>query len=474
MGRTKGLEIGLRTSSKCGILWTKGGWAGVVFNGSLWGCAAGLGNAGRVDDREGHSSACVRLTPTGANMRTIISDAALHYGKIAREIAETKVRPVARKYDELQEYPWEIQKALAEAGLFGVWIPEEYGGLGAGIVTLCKVVEELSRACGGVGVLFAVNALGSFPVIIGGTEQQKQTILPAIASGEKLIAFCLSEKFAGSDASSMQTNAVLEGEDYILRGEKKWTTNGGAAFYHTVFAVTDPTSRSRRISAFLVEKGMDGFSIGKVEDKMGIRCAPVVETHFEGVRLTKDQLLGGRPGLGFKHAMQTLDWARPGVAAQAVGLAQGALDYAVVYANRRRQFGAPISSFQMVQEMLADMSAKVDAARWLVYAAASSIDEGDKRVTRLAAECKYFATEVAMEVTTKAVQIFGGYGYMRDYPIEKYMRDAKITQIYEGANQIQKMVIARNLIKEASKLEGLEDYIPTETQSTYQAEGEVA
>jgi butyryl-CoA dehydrogenase len=412
-------------------------------------------------------------------MRTIVSDAAIHWGNVAKEVADRVVRPLAAKYDRLQEYPWEIQKEIAAAGLFGVWIPKEYGGQGAGIVALCRVVEELSRACGGVGVLFAVNALGSFPVIIAGTEEQKQRFLPSIAAGKKLIAFCLSEKFAGSDAGGMRTRATRatpqggngsEASDWILCGEKKWTTNGGAADIYTVFAVTDPESKSRRISAFMVEKGMAGFSIGKVEDKMGIRAVPVVETHFNSVRLGNDRLLGGRPGMGFPHSMQTLDWARPGVAAQAVGLAQGALDYALLYATKRQQFGAPISSFQMIQEMLADMSAKVDAARWLVYAAASAVDEGDPHVTKLAAECKYFATEVAMEVTTKAVQIFGGYGYMRDYPIEKYMRDAKITQIYEGANQIQKMVIARNLIKEAMQLDHLMKYIPQEVQCDYAAE----
>ncbi len=404
-------------------------------------------------------------------MRTIISDAALHWAEVAREVAERVVRPLSRKYDALQEYPWEIQEAIAKAGLFGVWIPREYGGHGAGIVALCRVIEELSRACGGVGVLFAVNALGSFPVIIAGTEEQKQKILPPIARGEKLIAFCLSEKGFGSDAQGMLTRAELDGDCYVIRGEKKWTTNGGAADFYTVFAVTDPESKSRRISAFLVDKGTPGFSIGKVEDKMGIRCVPVVETHFNGVRVHRDRLLGGRPGLGFQHAMMTLDWARPGVAAQAVGLAQGALDLATVYASRRKQFGQPISSFQMIQELLADMAAKTDAARWLVYAAGSSVDERDENVTRIAAECKYFATEVAMEVTTKAVQIFGGYGYMRDYPIEKYMRDAKITQIYEGANQIQKLVIARNLVKDAMRgLQHLEAYIPTETQICYEPE----
>jgi butyryl-CoA dehydrogenase len=404
-------------------------------------------------------------------MRTIISDAAIHWGNVAKEVADRVVRPLAQKYDRLQEYPWEIQKEVAAAGLFGVWIPKAYGGHGAGIVALCRVIEELSRACGGVGVLFAVNALGSFPVIIAGTEEQKQRFLPSIAAGKKLIAFCLSEKFAGSDAGGMRTRATKDANgEWVLRGEKKWTTNGGAADIYTVFAVSDPESKSRRISAFMVEKGMAGFSIGKVEDKMGIRAVPVVETHFDGVRCGDDRLLGGRPGMGFSHSMQTLDWARPGVAAQAVGLAQGALDFALLYATKRQQFGAPISSFQMIQEMLADMSAKVDAARWLVYAAASAVDEGDANVTKLSAECKYFATEVAMDVTTKAVQIFGGYGYMRDYPIEKYMRDAKITQIYEGANQIQKMVIARNLIKEALQLDHLMKYIPQEVQCDYAAE----
>ncbi len=398
-------------------------------------------------------------------MRTIVSDAALHWGGVAKGIADRVVRPLATKYDRLQEYPWEIQKELAAAGLFGVWIPKAYGGHGAGIVALCKVVEELSRACPGVGVMYAVNALGSFPMIIAGTDEQKQRFLPPIAKGEKLIAFCLSEKFAGSDAGGMRTRAVKEGDDWVIRGEKKWTTNGGAADLYTVFCVTDPDSKSRRISAFMVEKGMPGFSIGKVEDKMGIRAVPVVETHFNGVRVGDSHLLGGKAGMGFVHSMQTLDWARPGVAAQAVGLAQGALDYALLYATKRVQFGAPISSFQMIQEMLADMSAKVDAARWLVYAAASAVDEGDPSVTKLAAECKYFATEVAMEVSTKAVQIFGGYGYMRDYPIEKYMRDAKITQIYEGTNQVQRLVVARNLIKETAALSQLLDaYIPKEVQ----------
>jgi len=382
----------------------------------------------------------------------------------ARQVAEKTVRPLAAKYDRLQEYPWEIKDALTEAGLMGVWIPKEYGGAGGGVLDLCICVEELSRACGGVGVLYAVNALGSFPILVGGTDEQKRRWLTRIARGEKLISFGLSEKFAGSDAASLRATAVRDGDSWVLNGEKKWNTNGGAADYYTVFAVTDPNSKSRRISALVVEKGTPGFRIGKVEDKMGIRCVPVVEIHFENCRVPAENLLGGAPGLGFKHAMQTLDRARPGVASQAVGLAQGALEYAMVYAAHREQFGSAIITFQMIQGMLADMATRVEAARNLVYDAAMAVEAGSPDVSRLSAMCKLFATDTAMEVTTNAVQIFGGYGYMRDYPIEKYMRDAKITQIYEGTNQVQRMVVARALIKEALSLRYLLDYIPKETQ----------
>jgi alkylation response protein AidB-like acyl-CoA dehydrogenase len=382
----------------------------------------------------------------------------------AREVAEKVVRPNAAKYDRLQEYPWEIKDAIAKAGLMGVWISKEYGGGGGGVLDLCICVEELSRACGGVGVLYAVNALGTFPVMVGGTEEQKHRWLTPIAKGEKLIAFGLSEKFAGSDAASLRCNATREGDHYVLNGEKKWNTNGGAADIYTVFCVTDAGSKSRRISALMVEKGMPGFRIGKVEDKMGIRCIPVVEIHFDDCRVPAGNVLGEAAGMGFKHAMATLDKARPGVAAQAVGLAQGALEYAMVYAGHREQFGAPISSFQMIQAMLADMATKVEAARQLVYAAAHAVDTGAPNVSKLSAMCKLFATDVAMEVTTNAVQIFGGYGYMRDYPIEKYMRDAKITQIYEGTNQVQRMVVARSLVKESLSLKYLLDYIPKEVQ----------
>jgi butyryl-CoA dehydrogenase len=393
----------------------------------------------------------------------VYNETQLHWKSVAHKAAEEIVRPLAKKYDELQQYPWEIKEALAKAGLMGVWIPKEYGGQGAGIVSLCMVIEELSRACGGVGVLYAVNALGSFPILLGGTEEQKKKYLPEIASGRKLIAFGLSEKFAGSDAGGMRTVGRLEGNEYVLNGEKKWCTNGAAADIFSVFCVTDPESKGKRISAIIVEKGTKGFSIGKHEDKMGIRCVPVNEIRFDDCRVPAANLLGGKPGFGFKHAMQTLDWARPGVAAQAVGLAQGALELATVYAQRRQQFGAPISSFQAIGNMLADMATKVTAARLLVHAAGRAVDDREENVTKGAAMAKSYATDVAMEVTTNAVQIFGGYGYMKDYPIEKYMRDAKITQIYEGTNQIQQMVVARNIVKESSAYDYLSKYIPTET-----------
>ncbi|MBM3990759.1 MAG: acyl-CoA dehydrogenase [Planctomycetes bacterium] len=397
----------------------------------------------------------------------VFSEQAKELAAKAREIAEKHVRPNAAKYDKLQQYNYDAAKAVAEAGLFKTFIPKQYGGHGAGILALAMVTEELAKADSGFGVAFAVNALGSFPIILGGTEEQKQKWLPQIARGEKFVAFCLSEKFAGSDASGLAVTAEEDGDHYVICGEKKWTTNGGVADIYSVFCVTDPTSKSRRISALVVEKGTPGFSVNKVEDKMGIRTVPVVETHFDNVRVPKFNLIGGRPGMGFTHAMQTLDCARPGVAAQAVGAAQGALDLALVYASRRRQFDAPISSFQMVQKMLADMAMKTEAARWLVYATAAAVDAGRKDTTKMAAMSKCFATDTAMEVATDAVQIFGGYGFMEDYPIAKCFRDAKILQIYEGTNQVQRMVIARNLVKEVSTLSHLVPYIPGEVQQTY-------
>ncbi|HKI83281.1 MAG TPA: acyl-CoA dehydrogenase family protein [Candidatus Krumholzibacteria bacterium] len=368
----------------------------------------------------------------------------------AHSLAEEVMRPVAAKYDVEQTYPWEVQKAIRAAGLSGVWIPKEYGGLGGGVLDLCLVVEEFSRACGGMGVGYAVNALGSFPILLSGTEEQKKRWLPDIAAGEKLISFGLSEKASGSDAASMTTRAEKKGENYLLNGEKKWNTGGSVASLNTVFAVTNPDRGARGISGLVVEKGMRGYEVGKVEDKMGIRCVPVVEIHFKDVEVPAANLLGGVEGQGFKQAMITLDRARPGVAAQAVGLAQGALDLAVKYTSERKQFGQSVNSFQGIQWMLADMATQIEAARALVHTAARAIDAGSQRITKLSAMCKLMATDVAMKVTTDCVQLFGGYGYCKDYPIEKYMRDAKITQIYEGTNQIQRLVIARSVMREAA------------------------
>jgi butyryl-CoA dehydrogenase len=374
----------------------------------------------------------------------------IHYRELAREIARNYVKPVAAELDRTGEYPWSVINALKEAGLMGLWIPKDYGGAGAGLLNLCIVVEEISRACGGIGCTYVVNALGSLPLVVGGTDEQKQKYLPDIASGKRLIAFCLSEKDAGSDAGSLKTRAERDGDDYVITGDKKWTTNGAAASIYTVFATVNPERGTRGVTGFIVEREQPGFELGKREDLMGIRCVPVNETHFRGVRVPASDMLGGREGQGFKHAMMTLDVARPFVAAQGLGIAQGALDLALEYTKKRQQFGQSIASFQAVQFMLADMATQVEAARQLVYAAARAVDAGVKDVSKLSAMSKVFATDTAMAVSTDAVQLFGGYGYCRDYPIEKFMRDAKITQIYEGTNQIQRMVIGRSLIRESA------------------------
>jgi len=381
-------------------------------------------------------------------IKELLTPENLEYIERARDLAENVMRPVAAKYDREQTYPWEVQKAIKEAGLAGVWIPRDYGGSGGGVFNLCLVIEQFSRACGGMGVAYAVNALGSFPIMLAGTEDQKTRWLPDIAAGEKLVAFALSEKEAGSDAGSMQTRAVREGDYYVINGEKKWNTGGSVASLNTVFAVTAPDRGARGISGLVVEAGTEGYRVGKHEDKMGIRCVPVVELHLENCRVPAENLLGGSEGTGFKAAMKTLDRARPGVAAQALGLAQGAFELAVEYTSQRRQFGQAISAFQGVQWMLADMATQIEAARHLVYTAARAADAGAKNLTKISAMCKLMASDVAMKVTTDAVQLFGGYGYVKDYPIEKYMRDAKITQIYEGTNQIQRLVIARSLMRE--------------------------
>jgi len=382
-------------------------------------------------------------------IRELLSKQNIDFMERAREVAEQHIRPVAAQHDVEQTYPWSVQKAIKAAGLSGVWIPKEYGGAGGTVLDLCLVVEQFSRACGGMGVAYAVNALGSFPILLGGTEEQKSRWLPGIASGDKLISFGLSEKDAGSDAGSMVTKAEKDGDHFVINGEKKWNTGGAVASYNTIFAVTQPGRGARGISAFVVEAGTPGYRVGKHEDKMGIRCVPVNEIHLENCRVSKDQMLGAE-GQGFRHAMMTLDLARPGVAAQALGLAQGAFELAVAYTGKRKQFGQSINAFQGIQWMLADMGTQLEAARTLVHTAARAADAKAKNISKLSAMCKLFATDVAMMVTTNAVQLFGGYGYCKDYPIEKYMRDAKITQIYEGTNQIQRLVIARSILREAA------------------------
>ncbi len=368
---------------------------------------------------------------------------------LARQIAREKVKPVRAELDEKEEFPWEIMKVLAQSDLFGVYIPEEYGGLGGGAFENCIAVEELSRACIGVSVSFAASGLGAYPILLFGSEEQKKKYLPQIASGEKLAAFGLTEAGAGSDAGGTRTTAVLDGNEYVLNGTKQWITNGGEAEIYTVIAMTNPAKGSRGASAFVVEKGTPGFSFGKKEKKMGIRASATRELVFENCRIPKENLLS-KEGMGFLAAMKTLDKSRPGIGAQAVGLAQGAIDECVDYARERRQFDQPIISFQAIQHMLADMDTQTEAARALVYAVARFVDSDPKDVSKASAMAKLFASDVAMKVTVDAVQIMGGYGYMREYPVEKMMRDAKILQIYEGTNQIQRNVIGTAIIKEAA------------------------
>jgi butyryl-CoA dehydrogenase len=357
--------------------------------------------------------------------------------------------PVRGELDEKGEFPWAIMKIFAEADLCGLYIPDTYGGFGGGEMEFCVAVEEISRVCGGVGVTFAASALGALPILLFGTDEQKKKYLPEIASGKKLAAFGLTEANAGSDASGIQTTAKKSGDHFVLNGTKQWITNGGEAETYVVIAMTDKARGSRGASAFIVEKGMPGFSFGKKENKMGIRCSATRELVFQDCKIPKENLLG-KEGAGFIVAMKTLDQTRPGIGAQAVGIAQGAVDEAVKYARERVQFDKPIAAQQAVQHMLADMATQVEAARALVYAVARAVDAGLKNCTKEAAMAKLFASDVAMRVTTDAVQIFGGYGYMKEYPVEKMMRDAKITQIYEGTNQIQRNQIALQLIKESA------------------------
>jgi len=366
---------------------------------------------------------------------------------LARKVAQEKVIPVREELDEKEEFPTEIMKVCADAGLFGVCIPEEYGGFGGGVFENCLAVEEMTKGCLGVAVSYAGSSLGAYPIMVYGSEDQKRKYLPDIATGKRLAAFGLTEANAGSDAGAIQTTAVLDGDEYVLNGTKQWITNGGEAEIYSIIVMTDKSRGPRGASAFIVEKDTPGFSFGKKEKKMGIRASATRELVFQDCRIPKENMIS-RPGMGFIITMKTFDKTRPGVGAHGVGLAQAALDEAVRYAREREQFGRKIISFQAVQHMLADMATSVEAARALVYAVARFVDTNPKDYSKVSGMAKVFASDVAMKVTTDAVQVFGGYGYMREYPVEKMMRDAKILQIFEGTNQIQRNVIGLKLSNE--------------------------
>ncbi|MFC8722857.1 acyl-CoA dehydrogenase family protein [Kitasatospora sp. NPDC057198] len=361
-----------------------------------------------------------------------------------RALAEAKIAPFAAAVDEEGRFPQEALDALQAADLHAVHVPEEYGGAGADALATVLVIEEVARVCASSSLIPAVNKLGSLPVQLSGSEELKAKYLGALARGEGMFSYCLSEPEAGSDAAGMRTRAVRDGDFWVLNGVKRWITNAGVSEYYTVMAVTDPEKRSKGISAFVVEKDDEGVSFGAPEKKLGIKGSPTREVYFDNVRIPADRMIGAE-GTGFATAMRTLDHTRVTIAAQALGIAQGALDYAKGYVKERKQFGKPIADFQGVQFMLADMAMKLEAARQLTYAAAAKSQRTDGDLTFFGAAAKCFASDVAMEITVDAVQLLGGYGYTRDYPVERMMRDAKITQIYEGTNQVQRIVMARNL-----------------------------
>ena len=370
---------------------------------------------------------------------------------LARRIAEERVLPVRAELDEKEEFPHAIMKDLADSDLFRIFVPEKYDGLGGGCFELCLVVEALSRVCSAVAVTYAATALGAYAILLYGSEEQKQKYLPQIAAG-KLAAFGLTEPTAGSDASNIKTTAQKTAEGYILNGTKQFITNGGEADIYTVIALTDKTKGARGASAFILEKGMEGFTFGKKEKKMGIRASSTRELVFRNCLVPAGNLVG-KEGIGFIIVMRVLDYSRPGIGAQAVGISQGAIEAAVDYTRQRIQFGQPLISLPVVQYKLAEMALQTEAARSLVYAVAKTIDNGAKNFTEESAMAKVFASDVAMKVTTDAVQVCGGAGYMRDYPLEKMMRDAKITQIYEGSNEVLRNAIAIELRKRKGKRE---------------------
>ena len=369
----------------------------------------------------------------------------VEFRTVVRQICVDRIAPRAAEIDETGEFPWDVKEVMADNGLLGLHIPEEYGGSGADTLTFCILVEEVARVCASSSIIPLVQKLGSMPITMGASDAQKSDWFPAIASGEQLISYCLSEPGAGSDPAAMLTSARREGDEWVLDGTKVWISNAGVSSLYAVLAKTDPSAGTRGVSAFLVRADDSGFSVGKHEDKLGARGAPTAAVHFDGCRIPADRLIG-EEGRGFVYAMQAFDHTRPVVGAQAVGIAQGAIDAATAYMKEREQFGKPIGSFQGLQFMLADMAMETEASRQLVYVAAGKADRLDPDLTLFSAYAKCKASDVAMKVTTDAVQIFGGYGYVKDYPVERMMRDAKLMQIYEGTNQIQRVVMARQLL----------------------------
>jgi alkylation response protein AidB-like acyl-CoA dehydrogenase len=362
-----------------------------------------------------------------------------------RAVCDAKVAPHAAEVDELSKFPQAAYDALVASDFAAPHIGEAYGGAGADALATCIVIEEVARACASSSLIPGVNKLGTMPIILAGSEELRKKYLSPVAAGTAMFSYCLSEPEAGSDAAAMKTRAVREGDEWVLNGVKRWITNAGVSEYYTVFAVTDPSKRSNGISAFVVEKSDAGVSFGAPEKKLGIKGSPTREVYLDNVRIPADRMIGAE-GTGFLTAMRTLDHTRVTIAAQAVGIAQGALDYALDYAQERTQFGKPIADFQGLQFMLADMGMKVEAARQLTYAAAGRSERNDKDLTFFGAAAKCFASDTAMQVTVDAVQVLGGYGFTKDYPVERMMRDAKITQIYEGTNQVQRIVMARQLL----------------------------
>ncbi|MBA2389141.1 MAG: acyl-CoA dehydrogenase [Geodermatophilaceae bacterium] len=369
-----------------------------------------------------------------------------HVRAAVRELSEKEIAPYAAAVDEDSRYPYEAHAALTKAGFHAPHIPEQYGGAGADAVATCIVIEEISRICATSSLFPTVNKLGTTPVLLSAGEQLKKEVLPPVAAGEAMFSYALSEREAGSDAAAMKARARPDGDHWVLNGTKAWITNAGHSTWYTVMAVTEPGKGANGISAFVVHKDDPGFEVGPKERKMGIRGSPTCEIHFSDCTIPAERIIG-EPGTGFKTALQTLDHTRPTIGAQAVGIAQGALDLAIGYVKDRKQFGQSVSNFQGVQFMLADMAMKVEAARHLVYVAAARAERGEPKLGFISAAAKCYASDVAMSVTTDAVQLFGGAGYTRDFPVERMMRDAKITQIYEGTNQVQRMVMARQLLR---------------------------